>query len=253
MVPHPPQLLRSFVVSEHVPLHAVRPAGHPQVLAAHTPPTSGGQTMSHAPQLFRSFVRLRHEPLHIVSPAAHVHAIQTRLAFVRQREDQSARRLLEPGHIEDHAGGDARLHGTDAIDLPEALCDRLRRALEQREDVGEAIGLVVRALRREQRLVRAAHGDVRGHRGGDDERDRECLSAHVPQIAQELPVQHHHDSSSGEILCAFDRTSTIVPLPIRITRSAIPAIAALWVMTAVVVPRSRLMSCRTLSTSFPVS
>jgi hypothetical protein len=55
-VPHPPQLLRSLIVSVHVDAHSVSPAPHPETHAYVPPdPEQSGvpplQTAPHAPQL----------------------------------------------------------------------------------------------------------------------------------------------------------------------------------------------------------
>jgi hypothetical protein len=70
LVPHPPQLFTSLVVSTHVPEHDVGvPAGQP---LTHAPaeqagvPESAAQTWPQEPQLFRSVCSLTQAPLQSV-------------------------------------------------------------------------------------------------------------------------------------------------------------------------------------------
>src|SRR5688572_26041419 len=99
--------------------------------------------------------------------------------------------------------------------------------------------MIVGALGSPQRVEVGEVHDVHRHAGADDECNCECLAGHAPDVAQQLPVESadHHDSSRGVILRP-PRLSTLATRPSasRITRSAIPAIAALWVITMVVVP-----------------
>src|SRR5581483_12522389 len=82
-----------------------------------------------------------------------------------------------------------------------------------------------------------------------DERDRDHLPAKVEEIPPQLAMQHGHQLSSD----GFARTALRVSERMRpslrvITRSAIRAIGALWVMTAVVQSSSRLSLAITSST-----
>src|SRR5688572_24820382 len=77
--------------------------------------------------------------------------------------------------------------------------------------------------------------------GTDHQADGEGLPLQRPDVAQQLPVERsHHESSEAFCLWVFPFSLTIRPSDSEMTRSAIPATAALCVMTAVVVPSSRL-------------
>jgi len=67
-----------------------------------------------------------------------------------------------------------------------------------------------------------------------------------------LPLTTHHTISPAGTLVALRRTDAIRPSDNCTTRSAMPAIAALCVMTAVVVPSSRLTRSTASSTTMPV-
>ena len=77
-------------------------------------------------------------------------------------------------------------------------------------------------------------------------------------VAQQLAVERgiviaHHDSSCGaSFLCVRSSTAATRPSASRMTRSAMAAIAALWVITTVVVPSSALMRASASSTTTPV-
>ena len=77
------------------------------------------------------------------------------------------------------------------------------------------------------------------------QRDRHRLAAHVPQVAPQLAVEGAHGGGYQRNSAAAWRTAlrsmrATCPSPKYTTRSAIPAITALWVITTVVVPSSRL-------------
>ena len=97
------------------------------------------------------------------------------------------------------------------------------------------------------------------------ERQRQRLAPQQGEIAQQLAVERfpytcnspcaadaYHDSSDGDSLCALVSIFCMRPSPRCSTRSAIAEIAALCVMTMVVVPSSWLMRSMTSSTRLPV-
>src|SRR5690606_33922443 len=138
------------------------------------------------------------------------------------------------------------------------------RPLHRGEHVGEALLGVEAVARGDQGVHRAEAGDEAADAAGDDQGDRERLAPHARQVAQQLAIERqrnpcqaeeadHHESSEGDSLVGLRSIPWMRPSPRRMTRSAMRAIAALWVMTTTVVPSSRLIRSITSSTSLPVS
>ncbi len=129
------------------------------------------------------------------------------------------------------------------------------------EEIREALLLVVGGLGPGEIALHAAQRDEEGDARRHDQYNGEKGTAQVPDVAKELAVERSHrpprDPSplelSGRWRTGLEMISTILPLRNRTTRSAIPPIAALWVITATVVPISRWTFSRTSRTSFPVS
>lgn len=69
--PHEPQFSSSLVISMHVPLQKLKPAGHMHSPLMQSFP--GGQVFPHVPQFLKSKLVSVHVPLHRVRPARHEH------------------------------------------------------------------------------------------------------------------------------------------------------------------------------------
>ncbi len=69
--PHEPQFSSSLVISMHVPLQKLRPAGHTHFPSMQSFP--GEQEFPHAPQFLKSKLVSVQVPLHKVRPARHEH------------------------------------------------------------------------------------------------------------------------------------------------------------------------------------
>src|SRR6516225_2192528 len=110
-------------------------------------------------------------------------------------------------------------------------------------------------LRDAERAVGRHGGDEKGDTGGDDKGDRGGLGPHAAEVADELAVErlHHHSSVWGDARDAFRLSETMRPSASCSTRSDMAAMAALCVMTAVVVPSSRLTSAMAVRTTLPVA
>ncbi len=126
---------------------------------------------------------------------AQVDLVQQSAAFVGQRYQVAADRIVETGDVDadvsDHAGFDL----VDAGNLGDALGQRQRRALERCENLREVMLAVVTRARFEQRIERAQRHDENADAADDDQRDREHLHAQVPQFAPELDVDRLHRKS----------------------------------------------------------
>src|SRR5690606_39144302 len=154
-----------------------------------------------------------------------------------------------------HAGGDAGFDAIDAGDAAERGGEVFGRAAHGGEALGELIGLVIGLERVLESVGYAAEGHVGGDPGDDHEADRDHLSAHSAEVAQEFAVNraHHQLSSCGDFGAGLVTICVTCPSRRKITRSASSACTALWVMIAVVVPSSRFTRSSAARTMIPVS
>ena len=172
----------------------------------------------------------------------------------RDRQDVTGGRLGEPRDFQQRLTDHTSLNDGNAGDGADTIRKGLGCALERRKHLGEMRAIVVGVPRAEHRIERAPHRDDRGDSTCDDGRNGRNLSLEANHVPQELSIERFHQlNSSGETRRSFGLSSEIRPLVMRITRSAMAAMAALWVITAVVVPSSRLTRSMAFKTSLPVS
>ncbi len=180
-----------------------------------------------------------------------VHAPRAREVVADEARDHRRR---HPGNGKLRVAHHARLdlgHARDGVDL---LRERRGRALGGGEHVREARRVVVVVARPHQRAVGRERADEAADAAGDHQRDGHHLGLQRPEIPQQLAVEgFHQEISAGVSLRAGFSSPTILPLPRRSTRSAMPEMAALCVITIAVVPSSALILAITSSTSLPVS
>ena len=158
------------------------------------------------------------------------------------------------GNIHRHDLRDRCFHMRCAGNGFELALQRQRCPLERGKHVSKARLGVVQVTRPGQGVVGREAGDKSRHPAGHHQCDGDGLTPHQAQIAQQFAVEGlHQDSSLGLSLWALVSTRWMRPPPRDRMRSAMPAMAALWVMTMVVVPSSRLMRSMTSSTSLPVT
>src|SRR5258707_15787441 len=105
-------------------------------------------------------------------------------------------------------------------------------------------------------MVGAAGHHVGGDAGRHHQRDGQRLRPHAPQVPQELAIEHAHGAhqliADGGLRVSFTCMPVMRPSPNSSTRCAISLMAALWVMSAVVVPSSTLTCDSASSTRIPV-
>src|SRR5690554_5851458 len=118
------------------------------------------------------------------------------------------------------------------------------------------MALVIGLARALQRLIGADADQQRGHPGCHDQGDGEHLSPQAQQLAQQLAVQGtqtaHHRTEAAGWRSALVSIAAILPSAKLTTRWAMVRMAALWVITSVVVPSSALIRVRASSTTMPV-
>ena len=102
--------------------------------------------------------------------------------MIGKRDDEPCRGLTQ--RLDGHHDriGDSHLDFRDPVDGLQVVCNALRSALEAREDVGETLALVVRRLRRLERGKGPLQGHVARYTRGNDERNRDDLSAKLRKI-----------------------------------------------------------------------
>jgi hypothetical protein len=218
----------------------------------------------------RGDARARHELVRFGEGLVDQYLVRTRRVDPRpphQRQPVDARQPVqgqrdhaagERGHalvgVEHHVERDGRLRLGHALYVEQLVRHGQRRALAAHERVRETRLLVVARLQPLERVVRGERADVAGDARRHHERDREHLAAQLPDVAQQLAVEHaYHVISSGLTLVALRVISAMRPSAIRITRSAIRAIGALCVITTAVVPSSALMRAIACNTILPVA
>src|SRR5690606_34105637 len=190
-----------------------------------------------------------------------VHALWLPVVDPDQATDDRVAHVLEPNP---HHVLDGGLHVGDARYGAQALLEGVGGALDRREYIGEPLLGIESIAGDDQRIDRAQAGDEAADAAGHHQRDGERLAPHAREVAQQLAVERqrhpcegkqavHQESSDGVSRVALRSMPRIRPSPSRMMRSAMRAIAALWVMTTTVVPSSRLIRSITSSTSLPVS
>ena len=178
---------------------------------------------------------------------------QRRAAIDRDRHDLTRGRVLEEVGGYRHVLDQPHVGRRDPRDRLELRGHCARRALERGEHVAEAAALVVGGARVVEAVPGALQTDLRGHAGCDHRSDGDDLATQADQIAEELAVQRPHQRSSAALARSVLRVCvSMEPSASVTTRCAIAAIGALWVITAVVVPSSRLTRSITSSTRMPV-
>jgi len=188
-------------------------------------------------------------------PATDIDAVELAVGRCGKRYQACAGRFVQAAHIQRRIEHHASFDRIDAGNVPYPLQQRDRSAAQIAKYIGKPVLRIVVGLCGQQRFIRAAHRDEGGDTAHRHQRNRHSLAAHAPQVAHQLAVeraQAYHAMSSGDRRAALRSIRVICPLPIYTTRSAMPAIAALWVMMTMVVPSSRFTRCSTCSTILPV-
>ena len=163
--------------------------------------------------------------------------VELRLLGPAHRDEVGDDGFVAPVDHEAKVADDAALDGRDAGQLPQAIEDGARRALEVGEDVGE-VRVGVEGVPRRLHRGRGGHrGDEARDAAADEQRDREALVPQAPEVADELAAERpHHETSLGALRSGFARSLAIRPSASVTTRSAICAMGALCVTTAMLVP-----------------
>ena len=172
-----------------------------------------------------------------VAAAHQLHIVEHRPVRAGHRHQLGHGWFGQSRHINGHLDHQARLHLGHTGPLAHLLGQRIRRAAKVGKHISKAVTLVVITLRQQQRLVRAPKRHQHRNATGHHQSRRHQWPAQVPQVSPQHAAEHaHHEISSGEALVALRWIATMRPLLMRITRSAMAAMAALCVMTTVIVP-----------------
>ena len=145
--------------------------------------------------------------------AAQYRDVEPRQTRFGQRQDAPDRRFHPPRQVEDGVGRDPRLGRGDAGDRLDLGEQGQGRAPRLREDMREAVALVIgRARLVERRGHAEGHQDHR-HPAGEHQRDRQRLRPETAEIPQELPVErpHHQLISAGVMRVVLTSVSAIAP------------------------------------------
>ena len=186
--------------------------------------------------------------------STHVQPRQRLVSGMRQRHHPRRNRQHGRWPIQNHIANDAGLDRGNAGNLPELRHHRKRRAFQRNEDLREARACIEAIAPGAQGIVGRYRSDKYGHARRYHQGNRDHLAAHGRDIPQQLAIeQGHQRTSSGVSRRGLRSSPTMRPPPRRRTRSAMPAIAALWVMITVVVPSCSLTRAIAASTTLPVS
>ncbi|MGY4307577.1 hypothetical protein ACVIJ6_004820 [Bradyrhizobium sp. USDA 4369] len=186
--------------------------------------------------------------------AAQMQPRQRLVTGAAERDEARRHRLRRGGRVDDDLAHDPRLSRQNAGDGVEAGDQRQRRALQGDEDLRKPRLCIELLAASAQRLIGGDRADEHGDTRRNQQGDGDHLPAHGADIAPELAVeQAHHVTSSAESRRGLRVSPTMRPPPSRSTRSAMPAIAALWVMMMVVVPSRSLARAIAANTTLPVS
>ena len=124
--------------------------------------------------------------------------VQAGLRAFRNRHHAADRGWPAAARVERDVEHEPRLHLRDARDLAEPrFQDRSARARAVAKTCAKRERLVVGALRGAQRLVRRQRRHERRDSARHDERDRDHLTLHAREVAQELSVEHPHQRRSA--------------------------------------------------------
>ena len=121
------------------------------------------------------------------SPLFKVDAIDAAGGVGWQRQKLSGDRLREARHVEDHERGDARFHRRHPGEFRHIPRNRVGRAAQPNEDIGEAPAVVVLVAGAQQRVVVAAQRDHRRDAASHHGADRHHLTGEAAEVAQQLP------------------------------------------------------------------
>jgi hypothetical protein len=143
---------------------------------------------------------------------------------VGHRYHSPGRGLLHSFQVEQRELGNAHIHSGHARNGPNLLLDRLGRAPDVAEHIGEAVTLVIGAACLVERAIGAAGqhegcGACRHHQG-----NCQGLRPHAPQVSNELAVEHAHGChqliSDGALRLSFTSVAVMRPSPKKSTRCA---------------------------------
>jgi hypothetical protein len=132
------------------------------------------------------------------APLPQGQGIEGRGIVLGQRDQPPDGRLHHAGDVEGDVGNDAGLHGLHPGNLGNLAGEGLRGALHLREDVGEAVAVVIGIAGDLQRLQCSQHQHEERNPARHHERDGQDLALHAREIAQQLSVQCAHHATTPD-------------------------------------------------------
>ena len=127
-------------------------------------------------------------------------AVERGVAAFGEGVDEAGGGLGHAGDVERDLHGHGRLDGGDAGEGGDLRGDGGGGAFEGREDVGEAVALVVAVACGFEGEDQAARHDHHGEPAGHDEGDGEGLGLEGAQVAEEFEIEEAHGAGGGSRL-----------------------------------------------------
>src|SRR3990172_5473843 len=187
-------------------------------------------------------------------PLSEVKSVQQRLSVIRYRNQLGCNRLIKTLDIQLYICGNTGLYLIHTRYLMDAMLKAFRGALQGCKDIGKIIIQIKPRARKVEGVHSTNEHDKGGYPAHNNQDDGKGLAFHLPEIAQEFFIKGLHQCISlGGFFTAFRVISEICPLLRCTTRSAMPAMSALCVIIAVVVPSSRFTLSNASSTTTPVA
>ena len=127
----------------------------------------------------------------------HVKSIKHWLADIRQRYELPACGLRKAGHVEQCELGDTRLNRGDTRHLRELIDQRPWRALCLRENIREAVSLIISDACFLKRAMRPDREHQRRHAAADNQGNGKDPRPEAPDITEQLDIERGHGFTSS--------------------------------------------------------
>ena len=151
-------------------------------------------------------------PGHRQTPLPQMQQIQLRFAIIRQRDQQTADRIAEAGNIDIDLGLDPCFQQIDTGNFSDPPGQPFRGAFKIGKHISQSVIAVIILLSGVHRFEGGYRHDIGRHPAGNHQGNRQGLTPHAGQIAQQFALQRAHQlSSCGAFLWVFWKTSLMWP------------------------------------------